>query len=275
LPEVAVLLSAQYIINYRERVIVDTFNLTDISSTLNLKATDFYIEYGNNSNMHIALGQQCLVCKQSSNFAMCQYCFNDLTLFDIERYHHNLMLSPKVSSGLIKVDFTQVLALADYQWPLSKFLAGLKFSRQVPNAHILAALFVAHCLSAIPVLPQLIIPIPLHKNRYLLRKFNQSIELTKQICKLVQLNMDTSIISRCKSTPAQSNLSASQRHKNLRNAFEIDAAAQQRLKGYQHVALFDDVITTGSTMNCAYRCLRKHNPDLRIDVWSICLTLAH
>jgi ComF family protein len=224
--------------------------------------------------MQTGLSQSCLVCKQSSNIAMCQYCIDDLTLFDVNRYRHNLMLSPKVNLGLAKVDFPQVLALADYQWPLSKLLTGLKFSKHVPNAHVLAALFVKHCLSSIPVLPQLIIPMPLHKNRYLFRKFNQSIELAKQICHLSPLDMDTSIIKRCKSTPAQTDLSAAQRRKNLRNAFEIDEAAEQRLKNYQHIALFDDVITTGSTMNGAYRSLRKHNPSLKIDIWSICLTLA-
>ncbi len=224
--------------------------------------------------MKVTLSQSCLVCKQSSGTSICQYCFDDLTLFDIDLYQHNLMLSPKVNLGLAKVDFPQVLALADYQWPLSTLLTGLKFSKNVPNAHALAALFVEHCLNSIPKLPQLIIPIPLHKNRYLLRKFNQSMELTKQICKLSQLKMDTSIISRCKSTPAQTDLSAVQRRKNLRNAFKINEAAQQRLKDYQHIVLFDDVITTGSTMNCAYRSLRKHNPNMKIDIWSICLTLV-
>ena len=224
--------------------------------------------------MKINLSQNCLVCKQSSSTSICQYCFDDLTLFDVDRYHHNLMLSPKVNLGLAKVDFPNVLALADYQWPLSTLLTRLKFSKNIPNAHALASIFVKHCLSAIPVLPQLIIPMPLHKNRYLFRKFNQSIELAKQICKLSPLDMDTSIINRCKSTPAQTNLSAIQRRKNLHNAFEINEAAHQRLKGYQHIVLFDDVITTGSTMNGAYRSLRKHNPSLKIDIWSICLTLA-
>jgi len=221
-----------------------------------------------------ALNQSCLVCRQASGTSICQYCISDLTLFDIDRYQHNLMLSPKVKLGLAQVDFPQVLALADYQWPLSKLVTGLKFSKHVPNAHALATLFVNHCLCSIPVLPQVIIPMPLHKNRYFFRKFNQSIELAKQICRLSRLDMDTSIINRCKSTPAQTDLSAAQRRKNLRNAFEIDAAAQQRLKGYKHIALFDDVITTGSTMNCAYRSLLKYNPSLKIDIWSICLTLA-
>jgi ComF family protein len=227
------------------------------------------------NNMKIALSQNCLVCKQTSDTSICPYCFDDLTLFDIDRYQHNLMFSPKVNSGLAKVDFPQVLALADYQWPLSKLLTGLKFSKHIPNAHALATLFVKHCLNSIPILPELIIPMPLHKNRYLYRKFNQSIELAKQICKLSRLDMDTSIISRCKSTPAQTDLSATQRRKNLRNAFEINKAAQQRLKNYKHIALFDDVITTGTTMDRAYRSLRKHNPSLKIDIWSICLTLKH
>lgn len=185
------------------------------------------------------------------------------------------MLWPKVNLGLAKVCFPQVLAVADYQWPLSKLLTGLKFSKRIPNAHALASIFVTHCLSSIPVLPQLVIPMPLHKNRYLYRKFNQSIELAKQICKLSQLDMDTSILNRCKSTPAQTDLSAAQRRKNLGNAFEVNQAAQLRLNSYTHIALFDDVITTGTTMDCAYRCLRKHNPNLKIDVWSICLTLVN
>ena len=224
--------------------------------------------------MQISLSQSCSVCKQSCHSAICQYCFADLTLFDIDRYQHNLMLSPKVNLGLAQVDFPQVLALAEYQWPLSKLLTGLKFSKNVPNAHALATLFVRHCLHSISDLPQLIIPIPLHKSRYFFRKFNQSIELAKQICKLSQLDMDTSIMSRCKSTTAQTDLSASHRRRNLRNAFEIDEAAQQRLKRYNHIALFDDVITTGSTVNSAYRSLRKHNPRLKVDIWCICLTLA-
>ncbi|WP_299072079.1 ComF family protein [uncultured Paraglaciecola sp.] len=221
------------------------------------------------------LSQSCLVCKQTTDTSICHYCIDDLSLFDVERYQHNLMLAPKVALGLTKVNFNQVLALADYQWPLSKLLTGLKFSKQIPNAYGLASLFVKRCLTSMPELPQLVIPMPLHNNRYLFRKFNQSIELARQICKLSDLPMDTSIIRRCKSTSAQTNLSAAQRRKNLRQAFSINETAHKRLKNIDHIALFDDVITTGSTMNSAYCNLRKHCPHLKVDVWSICLTLVH
>lgn len=225
--------------------------------------------------MKLTLSQRCLVCKQISDCAICPYCFEDLTLFDVERYQHNLMLSPQVNLGLAQVDFPRVLALADYQWPLTQLITGLKFSRMIPNAHALATLFVEHCLGTSPDRPQLIIPMPLHKNRYLYRKFNQSIEIAKSVSKLSLIDMDASLISRYKATPAQTHLTAAQRRKNLRLAFKVDERAQQRLKQYNHIALFDDVITTGTTMNCAYQCLRKHSPEVKIDVWSICLTLAH
>lgn len=224
--------------------------------------------------MHWAIGQNCLICKQHSHTAICVYCCDDLSFFDLERYHYNLMLAPQVKMGLSKVDFPLVVALSDYQWPISKLLSSLKFSARIPNSKALAELFFARCLQAEHCRPELIIPMPLHKNRYLFRKFNQSIELTKHIAKLAKVKMNTSVLSRRKSTTAQTDLSAAQRRKNLANAFAVNLAPQHSLENYQHIALFDDVITTGTTMNSAYLCLAKHYPKLRIDVWSICLTLT-
>jgi ComF family protein len=184
------------------------------------------------------------------------------------------MLWPAVRRGLPQVDFNHILALADYQWPLSRLLTGLKFSAKIANADALAKLFVEHCVKALPNPPQQIIPLPLHKTRYLARKFNQSIELAKRITKFSQIPMDSAILYRQRATRPQTDLSARQRRKNLQQAFALDESAQQRLQKLEHVALFDDVITTGSTMNSAYNLLRAHNPRLKIDIWSICLTLC-
>jgi ComF family protein len=219
--------------------------------------------------------QNCLCCKQSSQNSICQYCRQDLSLFDLDQYQHNLMFMPKVKDGLLNVNFLNVVALGDYQWPLSKLLTGLKFSAYMPNAYALATLFVEHCLKTMPTKPQLMIPMPLHNNRYLFRKFNQSTVLAKNISLLSQVKMDTSIMLRSKPTLAQTDLSSSQRRKNLRNAFKLSDSGLKNLHSFQHIALFDDVITTGTTMNCAYKTLRKHHPLLKIDIWCICLTLLH
>lgn len=217
--------------------------------------------------------QNCLICRQSSIDSICQYCQSDLTLFDCHTYQHNLMHWPKVHQGLAKVTFPNVLALSDYQWPISKLLTGLKFSSKIPNAYALASLFTQTCLTTLPNKPQLIIPIPLHKNRFLLRKFNQSIEIAKHIGQLTNIPMNSALLSRCKSTQQQTELTAPARRKNLRNAFSINNKAIQKLAEYKHIVLFDDVITTGTTVDIAFELIHELNPNLRIDVWSICITL--
>jgi ComF family protein len=182
---------------------------------------------------------------------------------------------PKVHKGLAKVSFPHILALSDYQWPIAKLLTGLKFNAKIPNARALAVLFENNCLATLPDKPQLIIPIPLHKNRYLSRKFNQSIEIAKHISQLTNIPLNCALLSRSKSTEQQTELNATARRKNLRKAFSINVNAQQKLTEYNHIVLFDDVITTGTTMNTAFKLLTEANPNLRIDIWSICLTLQH
>ncbi|MGS2721083.1 ComF family protein [Paraglaciecola aestuariivivens] len=224
--------------------------------------------------MAFGLLQNCLICNQDSPATICQYCLYDLEFFDLDRHHYNLLLAPKIKAGLGKIDFTHLLALADYQWPLSRLLSSLKFSARIPHAKALAKLFFNHCLSHHPELPELIIPMPLHANRYLFRKYNQSIELAKHIAKFSQIPMHSLALQRIKATQAQTALSAVQRRQNLAQAFQVNALARPCLDQFSHVALFDDVITTGTTMNCAYQCLAKQYTHLRIDVWSICLTLV-
>lgn len=217
--------------------------------------------------------QNCLICRQSSIDSICQYCKSDLPLFDCDTYQHNLMHWPKVSKGLTKVTFPNILALSDYQWPISKLLTGLKFSTKITNAYALASLFTQTCLITLPTKPQLIIPIPLHKNRYLYRKFNQSITIAKHISRLTDIPMNAALLTRRKSTKQQTELTSTARRKNLRNAFAISDKAMQKLAEYKHIVLFDDVVTTGTTIDIAFQLIRKLNPNIRIDVWSICITL--
>ncbi|MGJ8679789.1 ComF family protein [Paraglaciecola sp.] len=223
--------------------------------------------------MQKLFSQNCLICHQETDTLICFYCRSDLQLFDSKLYQHNLMHWPVVQKGLSKVSFPHILALCDYQWPISKLLTSLKFSAKLPNAKALAVLFSQNCLPIPSEKPQLIIPIPLHNNRFLMRKFNQSIEIAKHISQFAKIPINTELLSRIKSTKKQTELTALARKNNLRNAFSITSSANLVLAEYSHIVLFDDVITTGTTINSAYKLIQKHHPDLKIDVWSICLTL--
>ena len=217
--------------------------------------------------------QDCLICRQTSRELICRYCKQDLRFLVCPTGDKNLMLWPRVGKGLEKVDFTQLYALADYQWPLARLLTGLKFSAKLPHAKALAQLFVEHNLAPDFECPQALIPIPLHNNRYLWRKYNQSYEICRHLSLLTKIPSEHKILRRIQATKAQTALSASQRKVNMRGAFSIAPSALTQLGQYQHIALFDDVITTGATTNAAFLCLKKAHPQLRVDIWSICITL--
>jgi ComF family protein len=217
----------------------------------------------------------CLICRQLSETLICPYCQVDLPLFHQQQKSANLLLWPEIKRGLSQINFDQLYALADYRWPLSQLLTGLKFQARLPHAKALAELFVGHALGTDFKRPQAIVPMPLHNNRFLMRKYNQSIIIGKHLQTLLSIPLLTDTLIKSKATLAQTGLSAAKRKANLQHAFELSETASNSLGDLQHIALFDDVVTTGATANSAYKCLNLAFPHLHIQVWSICLTLTH
>ena len=101
----------------------------------------------------------------------------------------------------------------------------------------------------------LVVPVPLHRQRYFRRRYNQSAELAWRLCHITgRGSLATDILVRHRATASQGGLSRRQRHRNLSKAFSIDNAAGRRLAG-RPVVLVDDVMTTGATLFAAAKCL--------------------
>ena len=115
-------------------------------------------------------------------------------------------------------------------------------------------------------MPECVIPIPLHTQRLRERGFNQSLEIAQLITKTLNIPLDYSLCKRNKATPFQSGLTAKQRKLNLKNAFSITKPHQ-----YKHVAIFDDVVTTGTTVNELAKQLKKSGVEI-VEVWAITRT---
>ena len=111
-------------------------------------------------------------------------------------------------------------------------------------------------------LPDVLIPVPLHKLRLLKRGFNQAYELGAYASRLLKIPMRTNGLERLRNTQAQSGLTRKQRRRNMRGAFYWQGSG----KPGQHVALIDDVMTTGTTVNECARVLKKAGAK-RVDVW--------
>ncbi len=152
-----------------------------------------------------------------------------------------------------------------YGHPLDLLVAKLKFGRSLAAGRVLAELWLDAVAEAAPARPDLLVPVPLHASRLRERGYNQALELAKPLARTLRIALDEGVLSRVKATAAQSNLDAKTRRRNLRGAFEFNAHALPEPK-MAHVALVDDVMTTGTTLRECARVLKRAGVA-RVDVW--------
>ncbi|OGO86402.1 MAG: hypothetical protein A2Y22_02805 [Clostridiales bacterium GWD2_32_59] len=112
-----------------------------------------------------------------------------------------------------------------------------------------------------------VIPVPIHKNRFRVRGYNQSEILSKVLSKKVNVKHDKNYIWRSKDTKPQNNLSVKKRKENLKKSFELVDKENVR---YKKVLLIDDIYTTGSTLEGCAEILTAHGSE----VYTLCLAVA-
>ena len=162
----------------------------------------------------------------------------------------------------------QTFALLRYETPVDKLITAYKFNQQLGLRDYFAEQMAAR-LHTRTDLPELLIPVPLHRYRLFTRGYNQSADLSRKLGQLLDIDVDIQSLQRIRPTLPQSSLPFKQRQKNLRGAFHC-----QPLKHYQHVALIDDVYTTGHTVAEAGRCLQKQGVT-ELEVWTIARAIRH
>lgn len=157
--------------------------------------------------------------------------------------------------------FDAAHALLRYEEPASYLIRALKFGARYPAARLLGTLLAEHLEEQAGERPEAIVPVPLHSSRYLERGFNQSIEIARTISHRLDIPLDLKSCRRIRATQAQARLPARDRRKNLRHAF---VAADL---SYRHVAILDDVVTTGTTVDEVAKTLRRAGAE-RVEVWA-------
>ena len=155
--------------------------------------------------------------------------------------------------------FDRTLAAFTYAPPVDRLIQGLKYHRQLHLARTLGRCLGDVLAAAAPGLPppaervDVIMPVPLHANRLRQRGYNQSLELARPLARHFGLPLDYRSLRRTRATPPQAALPVKQRKRNVRGAFAVKG---EDLTGTR-VALVDDVMTSGHTVNAAAACLRR------------------
>lgn len=151
-----------------------------------------------------------------------------------------------------------------YQANIDELIQGFKFHQQLGYGRMLAKLSLP-AFSNIER-PMALIPVPLHTQRLRQRGFNQSLELAKYWGKQTGIPVLHDGLIRQRATHVQSELKAAERLPNVSGAFIAKGALPT------HVALVDDVYTTGATCMAAAEALMVGGVQ-RVDVWCLARVL--
>lgn len=161
--------------------------------------------------------------------------------------------------------FGRTLVAAEYVSPLRELVHGLKFHGRMVVAELLGGLLAEVVVQRGEGVPQLVLPVPLHRRRLRARGYNQAAEIARAAARQLDLPVDVESCRRIRDTTPQSELpNAAQRIRNLEGAFVL-----QRPLNAGHVAIVDDVMTTGSTVGEMARTLVRGGVG-RVDIWACC-----
>jgi len=214
---------------------------------------------------------QCLLCGIScEDNCLCTDCINDLPKLDNNCPRCALPLSQSLICGSCLYrppEQDASFSLFEYKTPIDRLIADFKYHDKLFLSQFFAKKMSEELRPRL--LPQLLIPIPLHPRRLRQRGYNQSLELAKILSAQLAIPVCSKSLIRIKDSQPQASLPYKQRAKNIQSAFKV---ANTILPS--HIALIDDVLTTGHTANVAAKALRQAGV-ITIEVWTIARTTKH
>jgi len=200
-----------------------------------------------------ALPQRCLFCGASDpRDGMCGPCREDLPGSRAERCPACGNLSP---SGEICGEclshpprFSHLSVAVSYRFPVDRAIQRLKYGADLSTVRPLAALLGDRVEGESR--PDLMLAMPMAAQRLRERGFNQAHELARALSERLSLRLAPQLCRRTRHTAPQAALPWAERRRNIRGAFECETD----LTG-AHVAVVDDVLTTGATLDELARVL--------------------
>lgn len=222
------------------------------------------------------LPTQCLICRSWQAATLCTHC--------LSHWREQLPRCPRcaitLKPGEIATcqpcedqspEFDRAIAALDYVAPWSPVLSRLKFNGATALARPLGDLL-AQAVAPRRGRVSLVLPVPLSRQRLTERGYNQSWLLAQRISERLNLQARHDLLTRVRHTSRLMVMSAEEREREIRDVFEVTPAGRAMLRG-RHVALVDDVMTTGATLNAATRALLEGGAR-SVSAWVVARTPA-
>jgi len=176
--------------------------------------------------------------------------------------------------------WSRAASALDYGFPWDRLIADFKFRRRPELAGALAGLLAqavrdapraAAVDAALPPVA-LVLPVPLSRQRLVERGFNQAWELARRVARELGLPADAQTLVRVVDTPHLPGLARDERLAGLRGAFMVEPRRRAAVAG-RHLALVDDVLTSGATAVQACDTLLRAGAA-SVQLWTLARTPA-
>ncbi|MGN8277168.1 double zinc ribbon domain-containing protein [Pseudomonas sp. SMV71] len=167
--------------------------------------------------------------------------------------------------------FERVLAPWAYDFPVDSLITRFKHQAKWPLGRLMGELLaqaLQHQFDEGLERPDALLPVPLAARRLRQRGFNQAALIARWLCETLEIPCEENLLRRVQDTPAQQALDARARRRNLRQAFALAPGVDLRKR---HLALVDDVLTTGATAE-ALAGLLLDAGAARVDVYCLART---
>lgn len=218
---------------------------------------------------------QCGVCRQWGTNVLCSDCVGRFAapVPRCQRCGLRLALTDAVCGRCLREPpaFVMTTCAVEYTFPWDHVITAFKFEDRLDWAPALAKLLVRSLPPQANV--ELVLPVPLSAQRLAERGYNQAWELARRAAARLNLPARQDVLLRPWDTAHQADLGRRERQKNLQRAFMVDARQRHLLQG-RHVALVDDVMTTGATAQEASTVLLRAGAQ-SVHMWVLARTEGH
>ena len=212
--------------------------------------------------------QSCLLCNtRNSQYGLCPACRRSLPL--LPAAHCPICAEPATTGDICGIclrrppAFDALHAPYLFGYPLNAIIYAMKYGKRLELAGTLARLMAEFALKT-AISSDIVLPVPLSKERLAERGFNQSAPLAQAIAVTMQSRFSTTLCWRKRNTVPQASLGRAERSRNVRDAFGV----KQRIDGLS-VTIVDDVATSGMTLSALAEKLKKQGAK-RVDAWVLC-----
>ncbi len=172
--------------------------------------------------------------------------------------------------GKFPIEYGDAFCIFTKKGTVQKLLHHLKYMRQ-PDIGRYLGLFLGFQILCKPwhEPPDYLIPVPLHPRKKRVRGYNQAEELAYGVYRVCETPVLYNMIHRSSNQTSQTRLNRWDRYLNAQQSYEI--RNYENLPLGAHVAIIDDVVTTGATIEACANALLSVRPDVRVSVMAVAI----